>query len=193
MNRRSPPRPNREQESTSRRRTPRGPPERSRERRRPLSKGDGPRFPLLAISATGPSDLNNPGPTVIGKDPPFRPSGRSFASLRSAAPVSQYDTMGSRPRMLRGQVIMVVWVRDFGDAVGGLEGLPSPCSSSSIAPVASQMPAVLPLSSALRRTPRPLPVMRKRRSSPAALRPPSGRMTSDSALGISLRRAAWRP
>jgi hypothetical protein len=84
---------------------------------------------------------------------------------------------------------MVVWVRDFADAVGGLAGLPSRFSSSSTAPVASQMPAVLPLLSALQRTPRSSPVMRKQRSSPA-LCPPSGHMTSDSALGISLRRAA---
>ena len=78
---------------------------------------------------------------------------------------------------------MVVWVRDFADAVGGMAGFPSRFSFSSTALVASQMPAVLPPSSALLHIPRSSPVMRKRRSSPAALCPPSGQMTSDSALG----------
>ncbi len=74
---------------------------------------------------------------------------------------------GGRPRLHRRQAIMVVWVRDFADTIGGLVGFPSRFSSWSMAPVASQKPAVLALSWALRRTRRSLPVMRKRRSSPA--------------------------
>jgi len=43
---------------------------------------------------------------------------------------------------------MVVWVREFADTGGGLAGLPSRFSSSSMASVAFRMPAVLPLLSA---------------------------------------------
>ena len=95
-------------------------------------------------------------------------------------------------RVDRRQAIVVIWGREFTDADGGPAGLPAQFSSSSMSSAASRMPAVLPLLSELQHTPSSSPVMRKRRSSPA-LCPPSGHMTSDSALGTSLRRAAWRP